>query len=194
MKRSIRVQSTLALGSLLIIAQTLAGQSATVDPATPRAPQTETADSGIKSSGTGVALSIGGIVVPMVAAAVLQSNHRLNGAGALVGFVGFLIGPTFGHLYAGQGGRALGGVGMRLLATVGAAAAVGATWNSSSSTADGVGVLVIGVAAASVIGDIARVPGSVRRYNATAHPTGPTLEVTPIVTPSRLGIGARVTF
>ncbi len=197
MKARFRVPSMLALGSLLVMAPSLAGQSATGDPAAPRTPRTEAADSGIKSVATGVAWSIGGVVVPIAAAVLVRSNDGPNDGPTLLGFAGFLIGPSLGHFYAGRTGRGLGGIGARLVVTVGAIAAVGATWNSNSfpsSEAYALGVLVLGAVAASTIWDIARVPGSVRRHNVAARSTGLTLAITPIAGASRLGIGGRVTF
>ncbi len=195
MNRVRLAQSALTLVGMLVIAPTLAGQSATRDVAATRIPLTERADSGIKSIWTGLAWSIGGLVVPIVAVELLTSNDQPNDGLAVLELAGFLIGPSLGHFYAGRTGRGLGGIGTRLLVTVGATAAVAAVWNSpESGGTDALGVLVLGAVTASIIWDIARVPGSVRRHNAVARSTGLTLQVTPIAGPSRLGIGARITF
>ena len=65
-----------------------------------------------KSPGVALGLSLGSTVVPMAAGAGLR-----NGGGAVVFLAGVIVGPSVGHLYAGQVWRGLGTMALRGAAT-----------------------------------------------------------------------------
>ena len=66
-----------------------------------------------KSPGTAVALSLVSTVAPMGVGVAMGNN-----AGGWMFLGGLLIGPSVGHIYAGQVGRGLGTIALRGLGTV----------------------------------------------------------------------------
>ena len=72
-----------------------------------------------KSPGTAFALSLGATAAPMAAGFALK-----NDAGAIAVLSGVVLGPSAGHFYAGQPGRALGTMALRGAGTTVALAAL----------------------------------------------------------------------
>ena len=66
-----------------------------------------------KSPGTAFVLSLASTAGPMLAGPAMG-----NGAGGVLFLGGLIIGPSIGHLYAGQVGRGLGTIALRGVGTV----------------------------------------------------------------------------
>ena len=125
---------------------------------------------GTKSGKTALIFSVLGTVVP--AAATLpfiweSSGTSLAHTSAVVGAGTYLIGPSLGHFYANRPGRAVAGIGIRVLA---AAGVVIAGFGGASEGGITPGQAALGVAggiigAASVVWDIASAPHSARVHN-----------------------------
>lgn len=104
----------------------------------------------------------------LLAVAVTRDSNSYRGPMAVVGALGTVLAPSFGHWYAGS--RPLRGLALRLagLATlVGVGVLVAAQCDDECSSAAG-GVVLIGGAGlylAGTIDDVVRIPGAVRRYN-----------------------------
>ena len=66
-----------------------------------------------KSPGTAFVLSLTSTAAPILLGAAIQDD-----AGAVLVLSGLIVGPSVGHLYAGQVGRGLGTIGLRAAGTV----------------------------------------------------------------------------
>ena len=162
---------------LLLIASSLPAQSDSVVPQ--------------KSPETALALSLGATAIPFVLA---SANSRGSFAKSpVVGAFAFFIGPALGHFYAGQSGRALGGMAIRF--GLAASTAFLASQNCTNSTDEwfcASPALVIGGIAimAAIVVDIVAAPGSARKYN-EQHPR---LAIVPLNNgpETRIGVGVRL--
>jgi hypothetical protein len=150
-----------------------------------------------KSPGTALALSLGATTVPYLFAAIANRGNDDGGnevSDLLV--LALFAGPAVGHFYAGQPGRGLTGVGVRIgitgaMALLGPSGALGDCRNQWVCLPPG---LVIGALAvmASAIVDIAAAPGSARKTNAErAHLVLVPLRDGPR---SQLGVGMQLRF
>lgn len=129
-----------------------------------------------------------------------------NGALGLAGFTATLLGPSFGHFYAGEYGRGLAHSGLRLGATVMTVA--GAAWTGSlllgcafgddSDCGGSVGapLLLVGgvvLGGASIVHSIQDGPRAVRRYNERARARQLRITPAPIVGPDHsAGLGLQL--
>ena len=96
-----------------------------------------------------------------------DQDHASDGrTTTALGITAYLAGPSIGHFYAGESGRAWIGIGVRGLIGIGTAAAFAsliAEGSSNDSEALSIGLLTAGVAAMVV--DIVTAPGSARAHN-----------------------------
>jgi len=158
-------------------------------------------------------LSLWGTVIPVAAGAtwwVAQGSGSQLGylsAGpdrsgpAVVIATGLVVGPTFGYMQAGLGGRGWRGAGLRagltLVSFLPAVAICG--WNCSQGDAEyDLAWLAIatgtGLSLASAVYDISRVKHNVRRHN--ERRPGSRLSFAPVYVPGQRSLGVRlgVTF
>ena len=128
----------------------------------------------LKSGSSALIRSFLGTVGPVGIGLAMSAGDEEDGAtlaSALLMSGGVLVGPSLGHFYAERPGRALVGIGIRVLGGAGmiggfAIAWESDWWNESDSTA-GEALFLAGAAvtAASAIVDIATAPQSARRHN-----------------------------
>lgn len=129
-------------------------------------------------------------------------NYSLFGtliptATLVLAYPGLLIGPSTGYFYAGQGGRAWTGIGVRALATGGMLSAFAICgWDCGKGddaydVAWAVFIASGGVFVGSAIYDIATVKGAVRERN---HTFKASLAVAPIYSPARREVGLRLSL
>lgn len=146
-------------------------------------------DPGSKSESSAFLYSFLGTAVPVGAGAIVTTSSKAHGddaAPALLILGGFLMGPSFGHFYAGKSGSALAGIGIRAASILGMAVAVGASWNHESTGADVLAGVSLGIGAGSAIFDIATAGKSARRHNRTAG--GTRICLTPALVGSTPGV------
>lgn len=111
---------------------------------------------------------------------------------------GLIVGPSFGHFYAGNTGHAWAGIGLRagggLISMIGASASFGAMWEGREGAADTYATLAVaglGTVVGSAVYDIATADNAVHQYN-RAH--GLKTRVTPAVGPHSRQIGLALTI
>lgn len=129
-----------------------------------------------------------------------------NGALGLIGFTTTLLGPSFGHFYAGEYGRGLMHSGLRLGAT--AMTIAGAAWtgsvllgcafgdDSDCNGSVGAPLLLVGgvvLGGASIVHSIKDGPRAVQRYNEKARARQLRITPAPVVGPDRsAGLGLQL--
>src|SRR4051812_27483874 len=94
-------------------------------------------DPGSKSASGAVLFSLLGTAVPITAGSIVASSNEINlddGFPSSLVIGGFVLGPSVGHFYAGKRGRALVGIGLRTLAVLGMAVAMGPSFLDDSTT------------------------------------------------------------
>jgi hypothetical protein len=106
---------------------------------------------------------------------------------------GLIVGPSLGHFYAAHPGRALLGIGVRTLASVGiAAAGAEALGEGGGDSLEALGYVGFAVGAASLIWDIATAPHSAHAHNDQVRHGQMT--ISPSFGPAGLGLRAAVSF
>lgn len=167
----------LVTGSILLA---LAGRAVAQPSMTPPVPVSAPAPAPVgeaASEDLALTLSLGGTIASwaaLIGSAYLEDRSSSGeGALGLVGGLGILFAPSFGHWYAGD--IFTRGLGLRLggggLFVAGAVAAVGDAFadESSGSQSSGMGPLLLVVGAglfvAGTIDDIVTAPGKARRRN-----------------------------
>ncbi len=139
--------------------------------ASPRPASAGEAAPGTKSETRAFLCSFLGAAVPIGAGALVASTRdpwEGNGAAPALVIGGCLVGPSLGHFYAGRPGHALVGIGIRSAALVGAAFAVGSSWENENTGSDILAAASLVVGAGSMIFDVAEAPHSARAHNAKA--------------------------
>jgi hypothetical protein len=133
-------------------------------------------DRDLKSGRSAFLCSLLGTAVPVGLGAAVLSADSESGGGALAGLAvvgGSLVGPSLGHFYAGRTGRALGGIGIRLVAGAAIVGGFGMSFDSGGgswgfeSDGDGDALMAAGAAlwVTSTIVDIATAPHSAHVRN-----------------------------
>jgi len=155
-----------------------------------------------KSTIVAICWSLGASIIPPAAGMLMLSTKThpdwVNYCGGTLIAAGFLVGPSIGHFYAGQGSRGMKYIRTRLI--IGASGCIGslllfAMLKPRLSTVDDLGKEIIcgipiSLAALSIIGhdlyDISTVPSSVQRYNSSLQ-----LQIRPEINliDKRFGIG-----
>jgi hypothetical protein len=123
---------------------------------------------GEKSGSTAFMLSMFGTAVPIAAGLIgSSSNSRTSDDGpwGLMVVGGYLVGPSLGHMYAGRGGHAAAGIGIRTLALVGVGVAVGTSWDNPNTGSDALAVASLVLGGGAALLDIGGASGSARSYN-----------------------------
>ncbi len=135
----------------------------------------EQPDPELKSGSSALLYSLLGTALPVgvgLAAATGNEGPNASPAPGLLVFSGAIFGPSLGHFYAGRPGRALGGIGLRVLGGAGMVAGFAMSWDRASDSAGG-GDVLFGAGAALWIGsavwDIASAPHSARVQNEKAR-------------------------
>lgn len=115
----------------------------------------------------------------------MEENLGIAAAG------GVILGPSLGYAYAGSPGRGLMGAGVRGTALLfGGIGALGSTSDEGAATAWWV---ASGIAAASCVYDIARIPAQVRKNNRN-NPSGASLVILPVYEPRKNTTGIAFGF
>lgn len=156
---------------------------------TPTAPRV-----GRKSPKRALFYSLGATVLPTAAG----MNVGDAGAGVVLVLLGAGLGPSIGHLYAGNNDQALVGIGLRVgggaLGTLGFASALNASLEGQDAGGSGALFLVGGLTVLiSGVYDIFTADNAAREYN-EAH--GLNAQMTPTVGPrgEQAGLALRVSF
>ena len=137
---------------------------------------------GMKSGTTAFLWSFLGTFVPATAGglSLYRGGASDSNVPGIVLAGGVILGPSLGHFYAARPGRALAGIGIRTLASVGIAAAlmeIAAEGNETNfATLGAFGVIVGG---ASLAWDIIKAPHSARVHNEQARRTRMGIGITP---------------
>jgi hypothetical protein len=133
----------------------------------PHAARGEEPAPAIKSPSGAFLYSFLGTVVP--GAVALAASGPEDDATALLFLGGAVVGPSFGHFYAGRPGRAFAGIGIRSASVLGLAIAVGTSWDNPNTGSDVLAVASLVVGGGSMIFDIADAPHSARLHNQKAN-------------------------
>jgi len=164
------MESVLRVG-LVVLAMTgtAAAQPGTMTPAAPMAAPAPAAEP--VRDGTAIVISVGGTLASWVLLSGALSEHTgsYRGPLAVVGVLGTVLAPSFGHWYAGS--RPVRGLALRV---AGFTTLIGGGIMVATECEDGcagwvAGALLLGGAGlylAGTIDDVVRLPGAVRRYNA----------------------------
>jgi len=148
----------------------------------------------IKSERTAFLWSFLGTAVPVAVSAPFVWTAEAPEAAAVILAGALVIGPSLGHFYADRSGRALTGIGIRLLAGAGIATVglIAASSEEPSAGDGGTGLLVAG--AALVAWDIIAAPHSARVHNERVRQRRTAVGITPSIGASGLGLCARASF
>ncbi len=123
---------------------------------------------GMRSPTKAAYLSFLGTALPVTLGLIGASSNgpdSEDGGYGLLVVSGYLMGPSLGHLYAGRGGHAAGGFGMRVAALVGMGIAIGTSWDNPNTGSDVGAAASLAVGGVSAIYDIATAARSARRHN-----------------------------
>jgi hypothetical protein len=159
------------------------------------APPAATQLSGARSETGALMFSFLGTAVPVVVGyerirlANLKSDE--SAAGALLVLGGLVIGPSLGHFYAGEPGRASFGIGLRVLSLAGLAGAAAVSWENESTGSEALAIGFLGLGSAVVIADIAGAPKSARRHNQKLRENA--LRLQPVAATGSRGSGLALT-
>lgn len=146
----------------------------------------------MKSGTTAFLCSFLATTVPAVAAGLEvwegSSDSKLPGA-IFVGAA--VLGPSTGHFYAGRPGRALAGIGLRVLTGAGVAAAIlSEDSESGDNSLEGLGIVSAVLGGAVVVWDIVDAPHSAHVHNERLRQGRVGLGLIP--SPDGPGLGLRV--
>jgi len=136
-----------------------------------------------KSTFVGLTLSASGVVVPIATGFVIEPR-------AVLFATGVMIGPSIGHWYAGQWGRGLVTIGLRLGGVALGAVGYSAAWSSSESAE----AMIFPILAVVIIGgtgiyDFVTISSSVRKYNEKQ-----TMEIKPELDLERKQYGLKIVY
>jgi hypothetical protein len=127
---------------------------------------------GMRSPQTATYLSLVGTALPVAIGLIGASSSSSDGGYGLLVVGGYLMGPSLGHLYAGRGGHAAGGFGMRVASLVGVGIAIGTSWNGNNAGSDATAAASLALGSVSTIYDIATAARSARRHNDKVRGSG----------------------
>jgi hypothetical protein len=148
-----------------------------------------------RSTGRAVAIGLASVLIP-TGAGLLLSDTDQGGTAAALALTSWILGPSPGLFYAGNGDRAWEGMAFRsltLAVAAGGVAIMAANFDLFEGGNDGgvaagamVGLVAAGLTVRSWILDLRQIPSSVERFNAG-------LQASPVLTPSGR-VGARLTL